>query len=943
MLAAIYGLFVVTLSFANVIEAPIQLIDYQQNPSSIDWKKIDTDHFEIIFPKEIESDAQRVAQLLEKAYPLVARSLEVAPAKISLILQNQSTVSNGFVTLAPRRSEWYVTPSIDPVLTNTDWLKTLAVHEFRHVVQFQKSRQGFNKVFEIILGEIGQALGIGLSFPPWFLEGDAVGIETALTTGGRGRLPLFERDLKALLLSEKDFDYDKAHLGSFKDYIPNHYVYGYFYTSYMRNRYGDLFLSQLANRSTRRSYNPLTFYNAYEDLTSEGFEDFYRSTIKDLIKNWRAKEQELKLTPYEVKNIISKNDWNNYLYPQAFGEKHFLALKSGLSHINQFVISDGKEEKTIHYPGTLQNEYPYKLRKNRFAFIEWEVDPRWGYRDFSRIRVFDLVENKIIADLRQTKARLAVLDFTGKHLLYVTWDEKQEQEIIVKNLQGKSLYQLKYPKQKVITSLDWLSSNEIALVVKGLDDLKSIVKLSLESQEETVLLEESLINLGFLTTYEGRLLVESPKSGIDNIYEVKNGLALQITSSRFGAYAPSVYKNKLIYNDYSAFGMNVVTKNLIWDEEQKSKDSFVPVFEKFAAKEESEEFQKDSFNNSEFAVTPYSQFKNSVNLHSWLLLAPPLSSTITVLGYSRDVLNKFSLTAGYSYDLNEKESQGFVGAAWSHYYPVFDLQTAYGGRNHDILVNGATSVKDHWEEGTFQGGIQIPWKKITGRFTQSFNFRGFGKVIKVTSKRSSDLSEIRDGALFSPGAEAQYSFVSRLAARDLNPSLGFSIVTHFEEGRDTTGKDMNGSLLFGDGRVYLPSFFQHHSFFHQLGYEKQIDKNYQYGSALIKPRGTKNVFLEESRKYSGNYLFPLLYPDWHLSRYAYFKRISVNLFYDEQTGYFRSFAYHAASTGWEVLLDTHFFRIFIPITLGVRGSYVLHGAEVKNNYEIFITTLGGNF
>src|SRR5690606_11521354 len=115
-----------------------------------------------------------------------------------------------------------------------------------------------------------------LTLPPWFFEGDAVGIETALTDGGRGRLPDLERELRTLLLSGKDFNYDKAHLGSYEDRIPNHYVYGYFLTTQYRNQYGDLFLSRLANRSADTSYNPLSFYNASAALTGESFEEFYR-------------------------------------------------------------------------------------------------------------------------------------------------------------------------------------------------------------------------------------------------------------------------------------------------------------------------------------------------------------------------------------------------------------------------------------------------------------------------------------------------------------------------------------------------------------------------------------------------------------------------------------------------------------------------------------------
>lgn len=943
MLTVILGLLFLSFTYADVIEAPAPYIDYQQNPSTMEWNKIETEHFEIIFHKDIEKQAQRVTHLLETAYPLVTRSLQVYPKKISLILQNQSTISNGFVTLAPRRSEWYVTPTIDPELTNTEWLKTLAVHEFRHVVQFQKTRQGFNKVFEIFLGEIGQALGIGLTLPPWYLEGDAVGMETALTKGGRGRLPLFERDLRALLLSGKDYDYDKAHLGSYEDYIPNHYVYGYFYTTYLRNNHGDLFLSQIADVAANSSYNPLTFYNTYENLTNIEFEAFYRSTMKDLIKSWKEKEAKLNVTPYEVKNIFDEKDWVNYLYPQSVGKDKFFALKKGLSYIDQFILTDGKEEKVILYPGPIQNEYPFKVRNGKFAFVETEVDPRWGYRDYSRIRVYDIKEKKYVSDLRKTKSRLAVLDHGGELVLYIDWKENQGQQLVVRKLDGKEVYRLSYPSDKVVTSIDWINHNDVVMVVKDMDDQKQVVKLSLLNQEETILLPKTVSNLGFLSTYDERILIESPVSGIDNIFEVVNGQLVQLTSARFGAYSPSVAHDQLIYSDYTAYGMNIVTKKLAWDEKQESSDSFVPFYEKFAAKEVKGELDKNFFESKNYPVSKYSQVKNSVNLHSWLLIAPPLSSVITVQGFSRDVMNKFTHSVGANYDLNQQETQGFVSAAWSEYYTVFDLRAAYGGRNQEIVVNGVTKVEDHWEEGTFEGGLQIPWARLTGRFSQTFNVRAFGKLIKVMNKRSADLSEIRDGALFSPGAEVQYSFLSRMARRDLNPRWGLSLLSHFEEGRDVTGEDMNGSLFSADSRIYLPGIMKHHSFFHQFAYEKQKDDSYQYSSFIFRPRGTKNIFLEESRKYSGNYLFPVFYPDWHLSRYVYFKRISMNLFYDELTGNYRGFDYHAASTGWEVLFDTHLLRIFIPLTLGVRGSYVLHGVEKSNNYEFFITTIGANF
>lgn len=936
------SLFFMGLSFGNVIDAPPTPIDYQQNPSGLEWKHIRSENFDIIFPDDLEAEAQRVAHLLEKAYPFVTRSLEVKPPRIPLVLQNQSTVSNGFVTLAPKRSEWYVTPAVEPILTNTEWLKTLSIHEFRHVVQFQKTRRGFNKFLEIILGEIGQGLGLGLTVPPWFLEGDAVGIETALTKGGRGRLPLFDRDLRTLLLSGKEWNYDKAHLGSFKDYVPNHYVYGYFYTSWLRNNYGDLFLSHLVNESAEKSWNPLSFYNATEALTEDSFESFYKNVMSDLVQEWRKRADALSPTPYIVQNLGKRSVWTNYFFPQVAPDGKIFALKKGLSHIDQFVLIDGKKEKILFYPSPLQTEHPYKLRNGKVAFFEWEIDSRWGYRDYSRLKVFDLELEKFVLNKGGTKGRLATLDHSGEKILYIDWDESQGQYIVITNMKGKEVLKIPHNPEEVITSIDWLNDEEVVFVAKDRNDMKSIVKLNLLTREIETLIPKTVVNLGFLTVSEGHLLYESPESGIDNIWMLTGEGPRQITSALFGAYAPTLYQDKLFYNDYSVDGMNVVIKTHPWSEEQKSSDSFYPIYEKFAVNENFEALESELINTTDYPVEAYSQKKNALNLHSWILLAPPLSSTVTAIGYSRDILNNFTLGAGALYDLNEKAIQGFVTSTWTHYYPVFDLRAAYGGRRKDVQL-GNREIENKWEEGTLEGGVSLPWTFLQGRFVHNFSLRAFSKLIKVTNKITIDRSEIYDGALLSPGAELSYGFYSRMAKRDINPAWALFLNARMEEGKDITGLDQKGSIQLLDGKFYLPGIGKHHSFYHQFAYERQRDDFYQYSTYVLYPRGTRSTFLQEFHKYSGNYLFPLFYPDWNLSRYFYLKRVSLNLFYDELHGRYRSFSYHAASTGWEALFDMNLVRIFVPITVGVRGSYVLDGIEKKSNYELFLASVLGTF
>jgi hypothetical protein len=229
--------------------------------------------------------------------------------------------SNGFVTLAPRRSEFFTTPWLGPEIGQTEWIKTLAVHEFRHVVQFEKSREGFSKFLHIILGEVGTALAIGLTLPPWYLEGDAVGIETALTLGGRGRLPMFELELRALLLAGQKFNYDQLALGSFDRYRPSPYVVGYFLTTYLKKHYGKEILERIHYETMDRAYNPLAFYNAVEKFCLKDFDDIYQDALDEFTKMWKNQREKVVARKQKSSDRLIRvpkdDDWISYSYPHV--------------------------------------------------------------------------------------------------------------------------------------------------------------------------------------------------------------------------------------------------------------------------------------------------------------------------------------------------------------------------------------------------------------------------------------------------------------------------------------------------------------------------------------------------------------------------------------------------------------------------------------------------
>ena len=98
--------------------------------------------------------------------------------------------------------EIYPTPEQNtiPLDPNTQ----LAIHELTHVIQMESLNKGFSKVMTFGLGE--QVTGIVASLlPEWFLEGDAVFTETALTESGRGRNASSRNSLKHLFSKTREY------------------------------------------------------------------------------------------------------------------------------------------------------------------------------------------------------------------------------------------------------------------------------------------------------------------------------------------------------------------------------------------------------------------------------------------------------------------------------------------------------------------------------------------------------------------------------------------------------------------------------------------------------------------------------------------------------------------------------------------------------------------
>src|SRR5687768_7511435 len=155
--------------------------EFGGNPPSVRWNQINTDTARVIFPAGLERQALDISALVHKISAISKNSIGSNVSKINIVLQQHPTDANGYVSLGPFRSEFFLTPRQNSFeLGSLPWHKTLALHESRHVQQYSNFRRGLSKAFYVAFGQEGQALANNLAIPDWFYEGDAVYQETLL-------------------------------------------------------------------------------------------------------------------------------------------------------------------------------------------------------------------------------------------------------------------------------------------------------------------------------------------------------------------------------------------------------------------------------------------------------------------------------------------------------------------------------------------------------------------------------------------------------------------------------------------------------------------------------------------------------------------------------------------------------------------------------------------
>jgi len=930
-----------------------------QNPPGLRWQEVRTPHFRVIYPQGLDTAAQRTAARLEAVHQADGQTLGVEARPVAVVMQNQTTVSNGFVTFLPRHAEFFTTPDQTQGLGTVDWLDGLVVHEFRHVNQFDKARQGFGRVVVPLLGDGG--LGVAsVGVPQWFFEGDAVGTETALTRSGRGRVPLFGVGLRANQLSGLRYGYQEAVNGSLRDNVPNWYVLGYYLTSYAKAHYGADVWRRALDAYYRFPFYPFSFSNSLRRTTGLRVDDLYQRTMAELDSTWMAAQaaRPPASPAAELPGQPESRVFTQYQFPQYLADGTVLTLKSGLGHIPQLVQLGPQGARRVFTLGSINLPDMLSVGGQQAAWVEYRQRPRWNQVVYSEIKTLDLTTGRVRRLATGTRYSTVAVSPDGSKLVVTQTSPSYRHSLLVLDANtGAVLHRLPNPRNDLYLQPRLLADGRIVAVVLRAAG-KTIQLLDPATGQARDLLPTANVNLANpqpLTISGGDyVLYNSPQTGVDNIFAVSltNGQTYQVTNRPFGAYHATVSADgrRLAFHDYRATGARVVEMPLdpaTWTalsapaHEDAPAD---PYAEKLAAGEPAAAQVKALLASPDstgprYPVQRYRPLAHAFRLFSYGVVQSPDGSSVSLGLRSQDYLSTTQVFAGALYNQTER-TLGATGAISYQGLPVvLDAEFTYTGRNAVRYFDRAAPLdslrRTQWQVARVLLGGRLPLTLTRNKYLQALTLSAYylGEHVYNYTPTFRLANEAGPTApLHAVQTSLGYASQLRQSARDVAPRGGATLLATYR----TTPFDtrLQASQIGVQGSVYLPGIGRHHALRLRGGFQYQQQQQYQFTTAISYPR-VEPTYLSFDRLAVGSfdYNLPLAYLHASLGRVLYIQRLRADAFLDVAGGSnllpvrvgnrivnqrFATDFYNVGVDFWALI---NVFHLRTPLEAGVRVGY----------------------
>ncbi len=883
----------------------------------------------------LDSDGIRVADIVQRMNRAIQPTIGYKQKQVSILLQNQTTIANAYVGLAPFRSEFYLTPEQNSFeLGSLPWTDQLAIHEFRHVQQYNNFNVGLSHAFKVIFGEGGQALANEAAIPNWFFEGDAVFNETHVSEQGRGRLPYFLNGYRALWDADRNYSWQKLRSGSYRDYVPDWYPTGYMLVAYGREKYGDDFWLKVTQDAA--AYKGL-FYPLRKAIKTYSGEDFtkFRWNALDYFKT-QFKTDEADKPVNNHQHFIADQE-----YPAFVNDSTVIYMKTTYDHIPAFVINtNGKEQKISTRSISLDNYFAY--HDGKIVYASYRPDLRWNYRDYSELYILDVKTGKerritfrskyFSPDFSKDGAQFVAVNVgpSGKSLLHLLSPFTGK---LIAAVPNKASLFFTYPK--------FYNDKELVSAVRNKEGKMSIGLVDIKTGNIKYLLPFSFQPIGFLNVNKDMIYFTATSGISDRLFAISplDGKLLEMQDSNTSnKYEPTVADNKIAWVQLTAFGyqLNQTDKSKVkWNEVNSGKlPGGLSDFNVSALKRDTSTDLLAKIMDEPLTVTKYNKAYHLFNFHSLIPDFNDPNYTFSLTG--ENVLNTFQSQLSFTYNRDEGYKEFSYEGVYGAWFPYLSA-----GANYIIDRNNLFKGTDvFWNETNVHAGLQFPFNLSRGKHASSIDF-GSDIYYSSINFQVPFNTQFLDQNYTYLNNYITFSYRSQQALQNIYPRFGQTITLNYK----TAISNIDAKQFLAEGTFYLPGVLINHNLVITAAHQNRDKSNaISYSNDFPFSRGYTAENLYNMNLASVNYHFPIAYPDAGIANTVYFLRIRGNGFYDytHVNDFFTDgtvFKADFRSTGAEIYFDTKWFNEE-SVTFGFRYSYLIDrdqfGGTGRNRFEFVL-------
>lgn len=533
----------------------------------IEWKVIETDHFNIIYDQKLHQTARLFAWQAERAHFLLQPIFKEYPSKTHVLITDTSDLANGFASFLPMPmiTVFPVMPDdLESISHYDNWAAELMIHEYTHILSFEPSN-GFYTPFRYLFGSLVHPTGL---LPSWWLEGLAVEMETRMTRRGRLRSPQYGASLRNMVLHQTldQETIDRINAGDIPTWPfgQRPYLFGSLLWNHIIEEAGVEIAPSLLQAYSRRV--PFLLNGPLQDRTQKSYQESLQELYQEMKQ--RTDEQIQKIsqagTPQEVAfNHSGTGQHSPAISPDQKSLIYVAYVPKQSGQIRLVERSAHPEESFATRP------YEVLLKSFGTSQVAWLPDSSgfifdqiktfrryYRYRDLYQ---FDLTQRKIKRLTFGARASDPAVSPDGKMAVFIQ-NAAARSQISLVNLKDRKINLLYRPRQiqTQISRPQFINNQEIVFAVHSPKGNSGLMTLKVAKHSKPRMILKDFIPARQPHMTEKGLLFISDRSGVSNLYLAHQGLsgAQALTNSPTeiinGEWDPTTHQ--LIYSQLDTEG-----------------------------------------------------------------------------------------------------------------------------------------------------------------------------------------------------------------------------------------------------------------------------------------------------------------------------------------------------------------------------------------------------